>query len=554
MPCLHNIFYSQPVQCWLTMSTVQPLLTDLYQVTMAYAYWKAGKTEDQASFDLFFRKSPFKGEFTIFAGLSDCLNFLNSFKLSSSDISYLRSCLPDCEEEFFTYLANIDTNKVQVVAMDEGSVCFPRVPLMKVKGPLVLVQLLETIFLNLVNFSSLVATNAARFRIAAGDQVRLFEFGLRRAQGPDGGLTASKFSYLGGFDGTSNVLAGKMFGIPVAGTHAHSYVSSYSHLDQVASITLLPSSTCTTTPATDWVTTCIMWRETMAKDLGIMMGEANQGELAAYISYAAAFPSSFTALLDTYDVIRSGILNFCGVALALHMFGYRACGVRIDSGDLAYLSKKIRNIFIEVGTLHNLPWFSILDITASNDINEETILSLNEQGNSINSYGIGTHLVTCQRQPALGCVYKLVDINNVPKIKLSQDVEKITMPGDKVAFRLFGKDGFAILDLLQLPGEERPQVGLKVLCRHPFEESKRAYVTPHQVELLHNLMWKEGNRVTDEIDLAIVREKVKRNMKTVRPDHARSLNPTPYKVSVSDQLYSFMHRLWMENAPIGELS
>ena len=554
LPCLHNIFYSQPVQCWLTMSTVQPLLTDLYQVTMAYAYWKAGKTEDQASFDLFFRKSPFKGEFTIFAGLSDCLNFLNSFKLSSSDISYLSSCLPDCEEEFFIYLANIDTNKVQVVAMDEGSVCFPRVPLMKVKGPLVLVQLLETIFLNLVNFSSLVATNAARFRIAAGDQVRLFEFGLRRAQGPDGGLTASKFSYLGGFDGTSNVLAGKMFGIPVAGTHAHSYVSSYSHLDQVASITLLPSSTCTTTPATDWVTTCIMWRETMAKDLGIMVGEANQGELAAYISYAAAFPSSFTALLDTYDVIRSGILNFCGVALALHMFGYRACGVRIDSGDLAYLSKKIRNIFIKVGTLHNLPWFSILDITASNDINEETILSLNEQGNSINSYGIGTHLVTCQRQPALGCVYKLVDINNVPKIKLSQDVEKITMPGDKVAFRLFGKDGFAILDLLQLPGEERPQVGLKVLCRHPFEESKRAYVTPHQVELLHNMMWKEGNRVTDEIDLAIVREKVKRNMKTVRPDHARSLNPTPYKVSVSDQLYSFMHRLWMENAPIGELS
>lgn len=554
MHCLHNIFYSQPVQCWLTMSTVQPLLTDLYQVTMAYAYWKAGKTEDQASFDLFFRKSPFKGEFTIFAGLSDCLNFLNSFKLSSSDISYLSSCLPDCEEEFFIYLANIDTNKVQVVAMDEGSVCFPRVPLMKVKGPLVLVQLLETIFLNLVNFSSLVATNAARFRIAAGDQVRLFEFGLRRAQGPDGGLTASKFSYLGGFDGTSNVLAGKMFGIPVAGTHAHSYVSSYSHLDQVASITLLPSSTCTTTPATDWVTTCIMWRETMAKDLGIMVGEANQGELAAYISYAAAFPSSFTALLDTYDVIRSGILNFCGVALALHMFGYRACGVRIDSGDLAYLSKKIRSIFIKVGTLHNLPWFSILDITASNDINEETILSLNEQGNSINSYGIGTHLVTCQRQPALGCVYKLVDINNVPKIKLSQDVEKITMPGDKVAFRLFGKDGFAILDLLQLPGEERPQVGLKVLCRHPFEESKRAYVTPHQVELLHNLVWKEGNRVTDEIDLAIVREKVKRNMKTVRPDHARSLNPTPYKVSVSDQLYSFMHRLWMENAPIGELS
>ena len=181
-------------------------------------------------------------------------------------------------------------------------------------------------------------------------------------------------------------------------------------------------------------------------------------------------------------------------------------------------------------------------------------MSLNEQGNSISSYGIGTHLVTCQRQPALGCVYKLVDINSVPKIKLSQDVEKITMPGDKVAFRIFGKNGFAILDLLQLPDEESPQVGHKVLCRHPFEESKRAYVTPHRVELLHNLVWREGRRVVEETDLVSVRERVANNMKSVRPDHARSLNPTPYKVSVSDQLYSFMHKLWLENAPIGELS
>jgi len=532
-------------------SIVQPLLTDLYQITMAYAYWKSGKMDDLASFDLFFRKSPFKGEFTIFAGLSDCLKFLSSFKLSSSDIEYLRTCLPDCEEEFFTYLATITPSQVQVVAMEEGSVCFPRIPLMKVKGPLVMVQLLETVFLNLVNFSSLVATNAARFRIAAGHQVKLFEFGLRRAQGPDGGLTASKFSYLGGFDGTSNVLAGKLFGIPVVGTHAHSYVSSFTHLDQVSSITLTPSST---TPGSDWVTTCLRWRDTLAKDLDILVGEANIGELAAFISYAAAFPSSFIALLDTYDVLRSGVLNFCGVALALNTFGYRACGVRIDSGDLAYLSNKIRSIFTKVGTIHNIPWFSNLDITASNDINEETILSLNEQGNSITSYGIGTHLVTCQRQPALGCVYKLVDINSVPKIKLSQDVEKITMPGDKVAYRIFGKNGFAILDLLQLPGEERPQVGHKVLCRHPFEESKRAYVIPHRVELLHSLVWKEGRRVVEETDLVSVRERVANNMKSVRPDHARSLNPTPYKVSVSDQLYSFMHKLWLENAPIGELS
>lgn len=519
---------------------------------MAYAYWKSGKMGDKASFDLFFRKSPFNGEFTIFAGLSDCLKFLSSFKLSCSDISYLKSCLPDCEEEFFTYLANMDAKEVRVMAMEEGSVCFPRIPLMKVKGPLVLVQLLETVFLNLVNYSSLVATNAARFRIAAGEKVKLLEFGLRRAQGPDGGLTASKFSYLGGFDGTSNVLAGKLYGIPVMGTHAHSYVSSFSNLDQVSSITLTPSSN--TSHKMSWVNTCILWRETMSKNLGIIEGEANQGEFAAYISYAAAFPSSFLALLDTYDVIKSGILNFCGVAMALNEFGYRALGVRIDSGDLAYLSIKIRSIFRKLATTHNVPWFADLDITASNDINEETILSLNEQGNSITSYGIGTHLVTCQGQPALGCVYKLVDINNVPKIKLSQDVEKISMPGDKIAYRLFGKDGFAILDLLQLPEEEEPKVGEKVLCRHPFQESKRAYVMPHKVEVLHKLVWKEGRRVTPETCLERVRTLVKENIKTLRPDHARSLNPTPYKVSLSDRLYSFMHTTWLEHAPIGELS
>jgi len=166
-----------------------------------------------------------------------------------------------------------------------------------------------------VNYSSLVATNAARFRIAAGEEVKLFEFGLRRAQGPDGGLTASKFSYLGGFDGTSNVLAGKLFGIPVTGTHAHSYVSSFSNLEQVTSITLEPSSSTITTPTMDWVNTCVTWRNTMSKELGIIEGEAHQGEFAAYISYAAAFPSSFIALLDTYDVIKSGILNFCGSQL-----------------------------------------------------------------------------------------------------------------------------------------------------------------------------------------------------------------------------------------------
>ena len=208
-------------------SVVQPLLTDLYQITMAYAYWKAGRMNDNAVFDLFFRKSPFSGEFTIFAGLTECLIFLENFKYSAKDITYLRSILPtNVEDEFFTYLENLTPKDITVNALPEGTVAFPRVPLMRVEGPLIVAQLLETTLLTLINFASLVATNAARHRIAAGSKndIKLFEFGLRRAQGPDGGLSASKFAYVGGFDGTSNVLAGKLYDIPVKGTHAHAYV------------------------------------------------------------------------------------------------------------------------------------------------------------------------------------------------------------------------------------------------------------------------------------------------------------------------------------------
>ena len=182
-------------------SVVQPLLTDLYQITMAYAYWKSSKDNNIATFDLFFRRSPFKGEFTIFAGLSDCIKFLETFKISQSDIDYLKTVIPDCEPQFFDYLLKIKPDQIKIEALNEGSICFPKVPLMKVTGPLIMVQLLETVFLTLINYASLVATNAARFRIAAAKKIKLFEFGLRRAQGPDGGLSASKYAYMGGFDG-----------------------------------------------------------------------------------------------------------------------------------------------------------------------------------------------------------------------------------------------------------------------------------------------------------------------------------------------------------------
>ncbi|XP_058062424.1 nicotinate phosphoribosyltransferase isoform X3 [Anopheles bellator] len=528
-------------------SVVQPLLTDLYQITMAYAYWKSGKTDDHAVFDLFFRTNPFQGEFTIFAGLEECLKFLDGFHYSETDIEYLKHALPQgIEEEFFEYLSQLTAKDVTLYAIEEGSVAFPRVPLIKVAGPLIIVQLLETTLLTLVNYASLMATNAARYRMVAGKHIHLLEFGLRRAQGPDGGLSASKYSYIGGFDGTSNVLAGKLFNIPVKGTHAHAYITSFTGIDELKTRILQHKES---GASRDLLELAMEHRVQLANVLDVSTDESSEGELAAMVSFAIAFPDGFMALVDT-----SGLLNFCAVALALNDQGYRAIGIRIDSGDLAYLSCLARETFERIAERFKLPWFSKLTIVASNDINEETILSLNEQGHKIDCFGIGTHLVTCQRQPALGCVYKMVEINTQPRIKLSQDVGKVTMPGSKNVFRLYGADGHALIDLLQRVDENPPEVGQKVLCRHPFQESKRAYVIPTQVEPLYRVYWTEG-RVTQVLpSLEEVRERVQVSLKTLRQDHKRTLNPTPYKVAVSDNLYNFIHELWLQNAPIGELS
>ncbi|XP_012284630.1 nicotinate phosphoribosyltransferase isoform X3 [Orussus abietinus] len=532
-------------------AVVQPLLTDLYQITMAYAYWKSGKKDDYAVFDLFFRKNPFQGEFTIFAGLEECLKFLDKFRYSKSDIEYLKSTMPSVDPTFFDYLKNVTTKEVTIYAIDEGSVVFPRVPLMRVEGPLIMVQLLETTLLTLVNYASLMATNAARYRMVAGSKVKLLEFGLRRAQGPDGGLSASKYSYIGGFDGTSNVLAGKLFHIPVNGTHAHAYVTSFVGIAELQTKTLAHKQT---GQLQDLLALSCKYRDAIASDLEALVSEASDGELAALISFAIAFPDGFMALVDTYDVKRSGLLNFCAVALAVTELGYKPVGIRIDSGDLAYLSHTARDVFQKIAVKYNLPWFANLKIIASNNINEETILSLNEQNHKIDCFGIGTHLVTCQRQPALGCVYKMVELNFQPRLKLSQEVGKVTMPGRKDAYRLYGSDGHALIDLLQRSVEAAPEVGQKVLCRHPFEESKRAYVIPTHVEALYKVYWKDGKICRPLPTLHEVRNRVQESLKTLRSDHKRNLNPTPYKVAVSDDLYSFIHDLWLQNAPIGELS
>ncbi|KAK7331062.1 hypothetical protein VNO77_25273 [Canavalia gladiata] len=536
-----------------TNPMVTPLLTDLYQFTMAYAYWKAGKHQERAVFDLYFRKNPFGGEYTVFAGLEECIRFIANFRFSEEEIAFVRESLSSsCEDGFFDYLRRIDCSDVEVYAIPEGSVVFPKVPLMRVEGPVAVVQLLETPFVNLINYASLVSTNAARHRNVAGKSKTLLEFGLRRAQGPDGGVGASKYCYIGGFDATSNVAAGKLFGIPLRGTHSHAFVSSYMSLDEITDKSLRRkdgSSTCD-----DFVSLVQTWLSKIQLSNGVF-GETNLSELAAFTSYALAFPDGFLALVDTYDVIRSGIPNFCAVALALNDLGYQAVGIRLDSGDLAYLSCEVRKFFRSIEKAFRVPGFGTVSITASNDLNEETLDALNKQGHEVDAFGIGTNLVTCYAQAALGVVFKLVEINNQPRIKLSEDVSKVSIPCKKRSYRLYGKEGYPLVDIMTGENEPSPKVGERLLCRHPFQESKRAYVVPQRVEELLRCYWSGNSDKKAETlpPLKDIRERCIQQLEQMRADHMRRLNPTPYKVSVSAKLYDFIHFLWLNEAPVGEL-
>uniref|UniRef100_A0A915KQG4 Nicotinate phosphoribosyltransferase n=1 Tax=Romanomermis culicivorax TaxID=13658 RepID=A0A915KQG4_ROMCU len=488
----------------------------------------------------------------------------NSVPDESIDIEYLKTILPgDTRADFFDYLSKADCKNVKIWAIPEGTVVFPRVPLIVVEGPLAICQLLETTLLNLVNYASLIATNAARCRLAAGASKELLEFGLRRAQGPNGGLSASKYAFVGGssesyfvegFDGTSNVIAGKLFAIPVRGTHAHSYVSSFQAKDLCIAKPLVNSSD--ERNVANLTDLAIDFRRILVeKDIfhSVILDEVNDGELAAFISYAQCFPNGFLALVDSYDVLRSGIVNFCACVLALDSLDYKAKGVRIDSGDLAYLSREIRRIFIAISEKFNIPYVSKLKILASNDLNEDTIYSLNEQGHEIDCFAVGTHLVTCQKQPALGCVYKLVELNNTARIKLSEDIDKVVLPGRKRCYRLYGKDGRIINDLLALENEISPVEGTPILCRHPFLDAKRAYVVPKSVKLLHQLYWNGESTEESSEFLIDKKQRVEDSLKELRSDIKRPLNPTPYKISVTESLHKFFHQLWQENAPIGRL-
>ena len=440
---------------WIT-----PLLTDHYQITMSYAYWKNNRHNEEAVFEAFFRKNPFKGKFTIFGGIEEVIKFVRNFKFKPEHIDYLRTQLT-APNEYFEWLASLDCSKVKLYGVRDGKLVFPREPLVRLEGPLPVIQLLETPILNLINFASLMTTNGARMKWTAGEHIKCIEFGLRRAQGPNGAMTASKYSFLGGFDSTSNVEAGFKFGIPIVGTHAHSFVMSYETEKDLGDNRYLDG--------VDLLEKALEYRTKLG------WTQTQMSELYAFVAYACSFPTKFVALVDSYSTLNSGVKNFTAVYLALHDLGYKGedqvntkYGVRLDSGDLRVLAHESKLIFKEAGEKFGKD-LSHIKVFASNDINEPLLKQLNKEGHEIDVFGIGTNLVTCQAQPALGMVYKLVEINGMPKIKLSDEKEKNTLPGEKQIIRTYDDNGKPIADILCLIDEAQSLIEKLTTGKHTLK-------------------------------------------------------------------------------------
>ncbi|MCH7398015.1 nicotinate phosphoribosyltransferase [Belliella sp. DSM 107340] len=464
------------------------LLTDFYQLTMAYAYWKSGKAEQEAIFNLFFRKNPFQSGFTIAAGLEYVIDFCNSFAFNKGDLDYLSEMKNSdgtvvFETDFIEYLSEMRFT-CDLEAVEEGTVIFPHTPLIKVKGPLIQCQLLETALLNITNFQTLIATKAARVVFAAkGDAV--LEFGLRRAQGIDGALAASRASFIGGCSATSNVMAGKLFGIPVSGTHAHSWIMSF------------------------------------------------DTELEAFYAYAEAFPEKCVFLVDTYDTIN-GIKNAIEVGKFLREKGKEMVGVRIDSGDLAYYSNIAREMLDEAG-------FPEAKVVASNDLDEHIITSLKAQEASIDVWGVGTKLVTAYDQPALGAVYKLAAIkdqngNWEPKVKVSQQSIKINIPGDHDVIR-FSKNGKAVADMICLKEDLAKKNTYTII--DPIDPTKRKKINGEYIEqtILLKSIFENGTLVYDPPAIEKIKENTQKNLQFFDKTHKRLVNPHIYPVGLEEKLY-----------------
>jgi nicotinate phosphoribosyltransferase len=468
------------------------LLTDLYQLTMACGYWKSGRAEREAVFHLFFRKAPFQSGFTIAAGLATAIDFLNSYHFTEADLQFLSAMegndsKPLFDPEFLEYLKTLNF-ACDVDAMPEGTVAFAHEPLLRIKGPILQCQLLETALLNLLNFQSLIATKSARVCLATrGEPV--MEFGLRRAQGVDGALAASRAAYIGGCAATSNVLAGRRYGIPVRGTHAHSWVMSF------------------------------------------------DDEREAFLAYAEAMPNNCVFLVDTYDTLE-GVRHAVETGKWLREHGHEMVGIRLDSGDLAWLSVEARKILDEAG-------FSKAVIIASNDLDEHIIASLKEQGAQINVWGVGTKLITAYDQPALGGVYKLGAIRGddgqwAYKVKLSEQVAKISNPGIQQVRRFRSEKEFigdGIYDIET--GAPDP-----FTIVDPLDSTRRKHMAPEMTfEDLLVPIFRQGELVYQIPDLLDVRQRAQAQIGMFHSGVKRFVNPHQYPVGLELALHDLKMNL-----------
>jgi nicotinate phosphoribosyltransferase len=446
--------------------------TDQYQLTMAQVYFSRGLADQQAVFDYFFRELPFGGGYAVFAGLEDLLEALAGLRFTAEDLEYLGG--EGFDPAFVRYLGRWRF-RGSIRAAREGDLVFPTRPVLQVEGGLLETQIVETLVLNLLNFQTLIATKASRLRVAAGER-RIVDFGLRRAPGL-GGYHASRAALVGGVDATSNVRAGRAYGVPIAGTMAHSLVQSY------------------------------------------------DAELDAFRDFAAQWPENCVLLVDTYDTLGSGLPNAITVAREMEARGQRMRGIRLDSGDLAWLSKRCRRALDDAG-------LGYVNIAASNQLDEQVIQSLLEQGAPIDFFGVGTSLATGRPDAALDGVYKLAAAGGKPRIKLSEASEKVTLPDRKQVFRLANDDGAWVgADVVALEGE-----GPFDAMHHPFDPRRTLSVAGLDREpLLHPVM-RGGRRVGPPTPVSEIARYARERLAALPPEYKRFVNPHLYKVGISDGL------------------
>jgi len=450
------------------------LYTDYYELTMAQGYFYSGKKDEITVFDYYYRSNPYDGGYLVFAGLQDLLNLLKNFDYSLENINYLRNT--GLKEEFLDYLKDFKFTAT-IYSVQEGEIVFPNEPIIRVEGNIIEAQLVETLLLNYINFQSLIATKACRIRSVIGDKT-FADFGLRRAQGL-GSIQASRAAAIGGANSTSNVYAGYNYNIPVSGTQAHAWIQSF------------------------------------------------ENEIDAFRSYSEINPDNTTLLVDTYNTLKSGVPNAIIIAKELESKGYKMKAIRLDSGDLAYLSKKARAMFDKEG-------LEYIEIFASNQLNEYVIKSLTEQGAVIDGYGIGTELITGKDTGALNGVYKLVECNNIPRIKISENIEKVTLPGKKKIVRYLNKKNMFVGDALLLDTESIEDIHT---IYHPFEYDKYKDVENFKYEILTSKVMDKGEILIKEKSIQEINKYLQKRFAQLPFEHKRFISPHIYKISLSDKLF-----------------